>query len=162
MGSLDNAAKLIAALHRGEKRLVFCESRRQVEELGAALRARDVTVFLSHASLSAEERAGSEEAFAEGRDCVVVATSTLELGIDVGDLDRVIQLDSPWTVASFLQRIGRTGRRPGAGRNCLFLATRQDALLQAAGLLLSSWRRAAFSVGSPGPARRRSSPLSAA
>lgn len=136
VGSLDNAAKLIATLHRGEKRLVFCESRRQVEELGAALRAREVTVFLSHASLSAEERARSEQAFAEARDCVIVSTSTLELGIDVGDLDRVIQIDSPRTVASFLQRIGRTGRRPGSTRNCLLLATRKDALLQAAGLLL--------------------------
>jgi ATP-dependent Lhr-like helicase len=153
VGSLDNAAKLIAALHRGEKRLVFCESRRQVEELGAALRARDVTVFLSHASLSAEERARSEEAFAEGRDCVIVATSTLELGIDVGDLDRVIQLDSPRTVASFLQRIGRTGRRPGSGRNCLFLATRQDALLQAAGLLLL-WGRGWVEPVTPPPEPR--------
>ncbi|MFH9958400.1 DEAD/DEAH box helicase [Streptomyces roseolus] len=136
VGSLENAAKVIAALHRGEKRLVFCDSRRQVEELGAALRARDVTVFLSHASLSADERARSEQAFAEARDCVIVATSTLELGIDVGDLDRVIQIDSPTTVASFLQRIGRTGRRSGSTRNCLFLATHKDALLQAAGLLL--------------------------
>ncbi|MEK9522046.1 DEAD/DEAH box helicase [Streptomyces venezuelae] len=136
VGSLDNAAKVIAALHRGEKRLVFCDSRRQVEELGAALRAREITVFLSHASLSAEERARSEQAFAEARDCVIVATSTLELGIDVGDLDRVIQIDSPATVASFLQRIGRTGRRPGSTRNCLFLATRKESLLQAAGLLL--------------------------
>ncbi|MBW5480344.1 DEAD/DEAH box helicase [Streptomyces bambusae] len=136
VGSLDNAAKIIAALHRGEKRLVFCDSRRQVEELGAALRAREVSVFLSHASLSADERARSEQAFAEARDCVIVSTSTLELGIDVGDLDRVIQIDSPTTVASFLQRIGRTGRRPGSSRNCLFLATRKDALLQAAGLLL--------------------------
>lgn len=136
VGSLDNAAKLIAALHRGEKRLVFCDSRRQVEQLGAALRAREVTVFLSHASLSAQERARSEQAFAEARDCVIVSTSTLELGIDVGDLDRVIQIDSPGTVASFLQRIGRTGRRAGGVRNCLFLATRKDTLLQAAGLLL--------------------------
>ncbi|MEV5970147.1 DEAD/DEAH box helicase [Streptomyces sp. NPDC051921] len=136
VGSLDNAAKVIAALHRGEKRLVFCDSRRQVEELGAALRARDVTVFLSHASLSADERARSEQAFAEARDCVIVATSTLELGIDVGDLDRVIQIDAPATVASFLQRIGRTGRRSGSTRNCLFLATHKDTLLQAAGLLL--------------------------
>ncbi|MFD2353728.1 helicase-related protein [Nonomuraea ferruginea] len=111
VGSLDNAAKLIATLHRGEKRLVFCDSRRQVEQLGAALRAREVNVFLSHASLSADERARSEQAFAEARDCVIVSTSTLELGIDVGDLDRVIQIDSPSTVASFLQRIGRTGRR---------------------------------------------------
>ncbi|MFD4242251.1 DEAD/DEAH box helicase [Streptomyces sp. NPDC058525] len=136
VGSLDNAAKIIAALHRGEKRLVFCDSRRQVEELGATLRARDVSVFLSHASLSTAERARSEEAFAEARDCVIVSTSTLELGIDVGDLDRVIQIDSPTTVASFLQRIGRTGRRTGSIRNCLFLTTRKDSLLQAAGLLL--------------------------
>ncbi|MFV2195462.1 DEAD/DEAH box helicase [Nocardiopsis sp. LOL_012] len=140
VGSLDNAAKLIAALHQGEKRLVFCDSRRQVEELGAALRARDVTVFLSHASLSAFERARSEQAFAEARDCVIVSTSTLELGIDVGDLDRVIQIDSPDTVASFLQRIGRTGRRPGSICNCLFLATRKESLLQAAALLLL-WER---------------------
>lgn len=136
VGSLDNAAKLIAALHKGEKRLVFCDSRRQVEYLGAALRERDTTVFLSHASLSADERARSEQAFAEARDCVIVSTSTLELGIDVGDLDRVIQIDSPSSVASFLQRIGRTGRRRGSSRNCLFLATTRDALLQAAGLLL--------------------------
>ncbi|MFJ8705667.1 DEAD/DEAH box helicase [Streptomyces anulatus] len=136
VGSLENAAKLIAVLHRGEKRLVFCDSRRQVEQLGAALRERDITVFLSHASLSADERARSEQAFAEARDCVIVSTSTLELGIDVGDLDRVIQIDSPSSVASFLQRIGRTGRRPGSTRNCLFLATRKDTLLQAAALLL--------------------------
>ncbi|MEV5509917.1 DEAD/DEAH box helicase [Streptomyces orinoci] len=149
VGSLDNAAKLIAALHRGEKRLVFCDSRRQVEQLGAALRAREVTVFLSHASLSAEERARSEQAFAEGRDCVIVATSTLELGIDVGDLDRVIQIDSPASVASFLQRIGRTGRRPGATRNCLFLTTGKDALLQAGALLLLWGRGWVEAVAAP-------------
>ncbi|MDK1476408.1 DEAD/DEAH box helicase [Streptomyces sp. 549] len=140
VGSLANAAKVIATLHRGEKRLVFCDSRRQVEELGAALRARDVTVFLSHASLSAAERSRSEQAFAEARDCVIVATSTLELGIDVGDLDRVVQIDSPATVASFLQRIGRTGRRPGTNRNCLFLTTDKGTLLQASALLLL-WER---------------------
>lgn len=122
---------MISALHRGEKRLVFCDSRKQVEELGAALRAHEVTVFLSHASLSTDERARSEQAFAEARDCVIVSTSTLELGIDVGDLDRVVQIDSPGTVASFLQRIGRTGRRSGTTRNCLFLATRPSSLLQA-------------------------------
>lgn len=74
-------------------------------------------------------------AFAEARDCVIVSTSTLELGIDVGDLDRVIQIDAPRSVASSLQRLGRTGRRAGALRNCLFLTTDRGALLQAAGLL---------------------------
>ncbi|MFI7446450.1 DEAD/DEAH box helicase [Nonomuraea sp. NPDC049714] len=134
VGSLDNAARVIAALHRGEKRLVFCDSRRQVEHLGAALRAREVNVFLSHASLSADERSRSEQAFAEARDCVIVSTSTLELGIDVGDLDRVIQIDAPRSVASFLQRLGRTGRRADTVRNCLFLTTSKESLLQAAGL----------------------------
>lgn len=140
VGSLANAATVIAALHRGEKRLVFCESRKQVEELGQALRAKGVVAFLSHASLSADERRRAEEAFADARDCVIVSTSTLELGIDVGDLDRVIQIDAPGTVASFLQRLGRTGRRPESTRNCLFLALDDAGLLSAAALLLL-WSR---------------------
>ncbi|MEV4201651.1 DEAD/DEAH box helicase [Micromonospora globbae] len=135
VGSVHNAATVIAALHRGEKRLVFCDSRALVEDLGQRLRTLGVTTFLSHASLAAEERRRAEEAFAQERDCVIVATSTLELGIDVGDLDRVIQINAPRTVAAFLQRIGRTGRRTGTTRNCLFLALDGDGLLHAAGLL---------------------------
>ncbi|MFD7418481.1 helicase-related protein, partial [Kitasatospora purpeofusca] len=140
VGSLDNAATVIASLHRGEKRLVFCESRRLVEELGEKLRAKGITAFLSHASLSLEERRRAETAFAEERDCVIISTSTLELGIDVGDLDRVIQIDAPSSVASFLQRLGRTGRRADTLRNCLFLALDESGLLDAAGLLLQ-WSR---------------------
>ncbi|WP_306316466.1 MULTISPECIES: DEAD/DEAH box helicase [unclassified Streptomyces] len=136
VGSLDNASKLISVLHRGEKRLVFCDSRAQVEELGEKLRIRGVTTYLSHSSLSLDERRRSEEAFAEARDCVIVSTSTLELGIDVGDLDRVIQIGAPDTVASFLQRLGRTGRRSGTVRNALFLAVEESDLLKAAALLL--------------------------
>jgi ATP-dependent helicase Lhr and Lhr-like helicase len=139
VGGIPNAAIVIAALHRGEKQLVFCESRSQVERLALALRSQDVTTFVSHSSLSVDERHEAEKAFAEARDCVIVSTSTLELGIDVGDLDRVIQLDSARTVASFLQRLGRTGRRPGTTRNALFLATEQGSLLRAAGLL-RLWR----------------------
>ena len=135
VGSVSNAATVIASLHRGEKRLVFCDSRQLVEEIGAALRERGVTTFLSHASLPLDERRRAEQAFTEARDCVIVATSTLELGVDVGDLDRVIQVNDPPTVAAFLQRTGRTGRRPGSRRNCLFLALNRGALLWSAGLL---------------------------
>src|SRR5262249_18717840 len=106
------------------------------EELGHLLRSAGVTTFLSHASLSTDERRQAEAAFAQARDCVIVSTSTLELGIDVGDLDRVIQIDAPRTVASFLQRSGRTGRRSGTDRNCLFLATDRQSLIQAAALLV--------------------------
>lgn len=140
VGSIDNAAHVISQLHRGEKRLAFCVSRSDCEELAYALRQRGVTAFVSHASLSNEERKLSEKAFAENRDCVIVATSTLELGIDVGDLDRVIQIDSTWTVSSFLQRLGRTGRRPGTRRNALFLTTNYDTLLRASAVLLL-WKR---------------------
>jgi ATP-dependent Lhr-like helicase len=140
VGGVTNAAKVIGTLHRGEKRLVFCDSRQIVEELGEALRTRGVTTYLSHASLSLDERRRAEAAFADGRDCVIVATSTLELGIDVGDLDRVIQINAPSTVAAFLQRLGRSGRRAGSRRNCLFLALNEDALVQAAALLML-WSR---------------------
>ena len=134
VGSLDNAAVVISRLHRGEKRLVFCDSRAASERLGHALNAAGVRTFVSHASLSVAERRAAEQAFSEERDCVIVATSTLELGIDVGDLDRVIQIDAPKTVSSFLQRMGRAGRRPGTARNCLFLATGTPGFLQALGI----------------------------
>ena len=135
VGNLDNAARVIEALHPGRKRLVFVDSRRGAEELGKLLSRLDVLTHVSHGSLSASERRDAERAFAEGQDCVIVATSALELGIDVGDLDHVLQLDSPNSVASFLQRMGRTGRREGAARNCTFLATTDADLLQAAGIV---------------------------
>lgn len=135
VGTVSNAAVVISRLHRGEKRLVFVDSRAQAEELGAFLKQLDVTAFVTHSSLSQDQRRQAEEAFAQRDNCVIVATSVLELGIDVGDLDRVIQIDSPSTVASFLQRMGRTGRRAGAVRNCLFLTTDEPSLLQAAAIV---------------------------
>ena len=134
VGALENAALVISRLHRGEKRLVFVDSRAKAEKLGADLRQLDVTTFVTHSSLSHEQRQQAEHAFAARDNCVIVATSVLELGIDVGDLDRVIQIDAPPTVSSFLQRMGRTGRR-GSPRNCLFLATSDDSLVRAAGLI---------------------------
>ena len=135
VASLGNAAKVIASLHRGEKRLVFCDSRKQAEELTRELRAREVTTHVTHSSLSADERALTERQFAEGTEGVIVATSALELGIDIGDLDRVIQIDAPWSVASFLQRMGRTGRRAGTRPNQLFLTITDSGLLRAASIV---------------------------
>ena len=140
VGSLSNAAKVISLLHQGEKRLVFCDSRSRVEQLALLLRERGIDTFVSHSSLGLEVRRAAEEAFAQKQNCVIVATSSLELGLDVGDLDRVIQIDAPGTVSSFLQRMGRTGRRAGTRSNCLFLATSDDGLLRAAALL-DLWSR---------------------
>ena len=135
VGSIENAAVVISRLHRGEKRLVFTDSRSKAERLGAALRRHGAEVFVTHGSLSPDERRRAERAFAARTDCVIVATSVLELGIDVGDLDRTIQIDAPSTVSSFLQRMGRTGRRAGMGRNMLFLALSDESLLRAAALV---------------------------
>src|SRR4051794_934268 len=140
VGSLANAATIIRLLHEGEKRLVFCDSRSRVEELALHLREQRVETFISHSSLGIEERHLAEQAFAQRQNCVIVATSSLELGIDVGDLDRVIQIDAPATVSSFLQRMGRTGRRAGSTSNCLFLATSDESLLRATALV-RLWRQ---------------------
>ncbi|RNE49737.1 ATP-dependent helicase [Corynebacterium alimapuense] len=141
VGSISSASLLISKLHQGEKRLAFVDSRRMAEELGTALHERGVRVYLSHSSLSADERRRAEDAFANDRDCIIVATSTLELGIDVGDLDRVIQIGTPGTVSSFLQRLGRTGRRSGSSRNCLLITIDdEDGLIHTLGLL-QAWSR---------------------
>ena len=150
VGNLHNAATIISRLHRGCKRLVFCDSRASSEQLTNLLRGLEVRTFLSHASLSRDERKQAETAFAEEKDCVIVATSTLELGIDVGDLDYVMQIDAPATVSSFLQRMGRTGRRAGNLRNCLFLCTNDDALLLALGLC-QLWSQAWVEAAYPPP-----------
>lgn len=154
VGSLENAATVIARLHRGQKRLVFCDSRSSAEQLSSMLRAHEIRTFLSHASLSASERRQAETAFGEEKDCVIVATSTLELGIDVGDLDKVVQIDAPSTVSSFLQRMGRTGRRSDSRRNCLFLTTNDNAFLLALGIARrwsDAWVEAAVPPAKPWP-----------
>jgi ATP-dependent Lhr-like helicase len=151
VGSLPNAALVISRLHRGEKRLAFVDSRARAEQVAVALRGHGVTTFVSHGSLGTGERRAAEQAFAEERDCVIVATSTLELGLDVGDLDHVIQIDAPPSVAGFLQRLGRTGRRPGTARQALLLATSDDALLRAAAVLLR-WSQGYVEPITPPPA----------
>lgn len=151
VGGLTNAARVISQLHAGEKRLVFCDSRARVEELGAGLRERGVETYLSHSSLGVDERRRAEAAFAQGSNCVIVATSTLELGLDVGDLDRVIQIDAPFSVASFLQRLGRTGRRAGLERNTLFLATDDESFLRACAIT-RLWRDGFVEPIEPPPA----------
>ncbi len=140
VGSLENAATVIARLHAGEKRLVFCDSRAQAEQLTRLLRAAGVNAHVTHGSLGKEERTHTERQFSEGGEGVIVATSALELGIDIGDLDRVIQIDAPFSVASFLQRMGRTGRRPGTRANCLFLCLGDTALLRACAIV-DAWTR---------------------
>jgi ATP-dependent Lhr-like helicase len=99
------------------------------------MRGRSIDVFVHHSSVALEERRAAEERFARGTNACIVCTSTLELGIDVGDLDLVFQANAPSTVSSFLQRMGRTGRRAGTTANMTFLCEDPEAVLQAVALI---------------------------
>lgn len=124
---------------RGAKSLFFCQSRSTTEAVAEQMRRSGTTVFVHHSAVSREERALAEARFqgaADGGEGVcVVATSTLELGIDVGDLDRVLQAEAPATVSSFLQRMGRTGRRAGQVANTTFFCETTDGVLLAISLI---------------------------
>lgn len=127
----DDAAKMA----RGRKSLFFCQSRAMTEQVAEHMRRLGTSVYVHHSAVSKEERQIAEERFHSGTDACIVCTSTLELGIDVGDLDRVLQADAPDTVGSFLQRMGRTGRRAGQSANTTFLCEGTEAVLQAIALV---------------------------
>ena len=134
-GDIAEAAVRIGQLARGKKSLVFVESRSKAEKVAHALAGTGVEVFIHHSSVSRADRTLAEEQFAHGHNTAIVCTSTMELGIDVGDLDQVIQVDAPASVASFLQRLGRTGRRDNTRANCTFFCLSAESLLQSVALL---------------------------
>ncbi|KYF85880.1 hypothetical protein BE20_13415 [Sorangium cellulosum] len=131
----DAAAREAARIGQGKKSLVFVESRSQAERVAAAMAGRGVDVFVHHSAVSRADRELAEARFSEGANTAIVCTSTMELGIDVGDLDRVVQIDAPASVASLLQRMGRTGRRAATRSNCTFLCQTPESLVQAVALL---------------------------
>lgn len=133
--SIADLAAEAARRARGQKSLFFCQSRALTEAVAERMRGQGTKVFVHHGSVSREERHTAEEQFHHGTNACIVCTSTLELGIDVGDLDRVFQANAPSTVSSFLQRLGRTGRRSGQTANTAFLCEGDEDLLQAIALV---------------------------
>lgn len=133
--SREALASDAAKAARGRKSLFFCESRTATEVVARRMQSLGIDVFVHHSSISKDERARAEELFHTGGDACIACTSTLELGIDVGDLDRVLQAEAPDTVSSFLQRMGRTGRRDGKKANTLFLCHAEVSVLQSAALI---------------------------
>jgi ATP-dependent Lhr-like helicase len=124
-----------AQLANGQKSLFFCQSRATTEAIAESMRRRGTHVFVHHSAVAREEREIAEELFRNGTDACVVCTSTLELGIDVGDLDRVLQAEAPDTVGAFLQRMGRTGRREEQTANTTFFCQSDEGVLQAIALI---------------------------
>jgi len=94
--------------------IIFTNTRDQAERLGAELRRRGLGVGVHHGSLSRDSREAVERDLREGRIPAIVATSSLELGIDVGSVELAIQYMSPRQALKMLQRMGRSGHREEA------------------------------------------------
>jgi ATP-dependent Lhr-like helicase len=130
----DRLAELIE-VHRTT--LVFVNTRRLVErvtrQLSERIGADHVTAH--HGSLAKEQRLDAEQRLKRGQLKALVATASLELGIDIGDVDLVCQLGSPRSIATFLQRVGRSGHAvDGTPKGRLFPLSR-DELVECAALL---------------------------
>lgn len=110
----EEEEKRIRALVRivsGRKALVFVNSRGEAEKIMKAAEGRIRNLHIHHSSLSTATRKTAEDAFHSDSGACIICTSTLELGIDIGDLDVVVQVGPPNSVSAFLQRMGRSGRR---------------------------------------------------
>jgi ATP-dependent helicase Lhr and Lhr-like helicase len=130
----DRLAQLIEQ-HRST--LVFVNTRRLVERVSHHLAERlgEDHVAAHHGSLSRRLRLAAEQKLKEGQVKALVATASLELGIDIGTVDLVVQISSPRAIAVALQRVGRSGHWRGAVPKGRFFATTRDELLECAALV---------------------------
>ncbi len=130
----DRLTRLIEA-HRTT--LIFVNTRRLVERVTAQLSDRlgEQAVAAHHGSLAKEQRFDAEQRLKAGKLKALVATASLELGIDIGDIDLVCQIGSPRAIAAFLQRVGRSGHAvDGTPKGRLFPLSR-DELVECTALL---------------------------
>jgi ATP-dependent Lhr-like helicase len=134
--ALQQLAELVQA-HRTT--LVFAQSRRSAERLARDLNDRigDGRVAAHHGSLSRRARLEAENRLKNGELRALVATSSLELGIDVGAIDLVVQVQSPRNVAAALQRVGRAGHQLGRVSKGRILVTKGEELMEAAAVVRS-------------------------
>ncbi|MBD3671481.1 MAG: DEAD/DEAH box helicase [Gammaproteobacteria bacterium] len=126
-GEIYNRLERLVLEHRTT--LIFVNTRRLAERAAAALAERlgEEAVTSHHGSLAKEHRLDAETRLKQGKLRALVATASLELGIDIGDVDLVCQLGSPRNIATLLQRVGRSGHAVGAlPKGRLFPLTRND------------------------------------
>lgn len=120
----------LAKTQSWRKILCFCNARKQVEALSNTLRDlwRPYPVLAHHGSLGRHERESAEAAMKSARAAICVATSTLEIGIDVGNIDAVCLAQVPPTVGAFLQRLGRGNRRTHQINGVAIVGSENDRL----------------------------------
>jgi ATP-dependent Lhr-like helicase len=142
----------IYELTKDKKTIIFCNSRGQVEEMSHKLNEYGRAVggplytqryYPHHSSIDKSDREWIEAQMRETTlPLSVISTNTLELGIDIGALDLVVQVDATYAVSSLKQRLGRSGRREGQDSYLMMYATEDEDLVQAVAvteLLFDKW-----------------------
>jgi ATP-dependent Lhr-like helicase len=128
-------ARLISECIDDLKSLVFVNSRYSAERLKAEIERKGIQVGVHHGSIGFEEREFSEDAFKQGLLKAIIATKTLELGIDIGDIEQVIQYRSPGQVNALIQRAGRSLHKPGEKSICKITSTDPEDFLECLALI---------------------------
>jgi ATP-dependent Lhr-like helicase len=130
----DRLAELVALHHTT---LVFVNTRRMAERVARHLTDRlgREAVAAHHGSLAKEHRLEAEQRLKRGELKVLIATASLELGIDIGDVELVCQLGSPGSIGGFLQRVGRSGHQVGGTPKGRLFPESRDDLIECAALL---------------------------
>ncbi len=131
--------RIVELVETHRSTLVFVNTRRLSERISHHLGERlgEENVAAHHGSLSRKLRLAAENKLKEGQVKVLVATASLELGIDIGTVDLVVQISSPRAIAVALQRVGRSGHWRGAIPKGRFFATTRDDLFECAALVQS-------------------------
>jgi ATP-dependent Lhr-like helicase len=131
--------RLVELVEQHRSTLVFVNTRRLAERLAFHLGERlgEEHVAAHHGSLSRKLRLAAEKKLKDGEIKVLVATASLELGIDIGTVDLVVQISSPRAIAVALQRVGRSGHWRGAIPKGRFFVTTRDELMECAALVRS-------------------------
>lgn len=139
------AADLLPKIHENNSTLIFVNSRALCEKLTYKINtlADRLVAYAHHGSLAREIRTEVEEQLKSGNLEAIVATSSLEMGIDIGALDEVVLVQSPGSIASTIQRIGRAGHQVGAASRCTIYPTHPQDFVEAA-VLASAVREKAL------------------
>ncbi len=120
-------------IKKNRSSLFFANSRRMVEKVARFLNETEgPRVYSHHGSLSKEIRSVVEKRFKEGELSAIIATSSLELGIDIGSVDEVVLIQAPFSIASTVQRIGRSGHGVGQASRGVFFPLHTRNLVEAA------------------------------
>ena len=134
--------RLSALIEAHRTTLVFVNTRRMAERIARELSERlgEAAVTAHHGSMAKDKRFSAERRLKHGELKALVATASLELGIDIGDVDLVCQLGSPRSIAGFLQRVGRSGHAVGGTPKGRLFPLSRDDLVECAALLDSVGR----------------------